>query len=50
MEENNKGLLNVRDFACFIKCKYFEKYEKAISPIKLQKALYFCFAYWVVLL
>lgn len=39
-------LLDLIDFACYIKTKYYETFFKNISPIKLQKALYFCFAYW----
>ncbi len=46
MEKTKNGILYPRDFACYIKTRYFEKYQKNISPIKLQKSLYFCFAYW----
>lgn len=41
-----KGILKVNDFACYIKTRYQEKNNQPISPIKLQKSLYFCFAYW----
>lgn len=43
---NKEGILNVRDLACYIKCRFFDRHGKKISPIKLQKSLYFCFAYW----
>lgn len=46
MEKKKRGILDVREFACYIKCKYYDKYKKEITPIKLQKSLYFCFAYW----
>lgn len=38
--------LNVKELAAYIQKKYLEKKQKEISPIKLQKALYFLFAYW----
>lgn len=40
-------VLDARTLACYIK-KYFKKNisNEEMSPIKLQKALYFCFAYW----
>lgn len=43
-----KGIFDARDLACYIKMKYkdFTKNTKEITPIKMQKALYFCFAYW----
>lgn len=39
---------DVRELAIYIKDEYikFAKGKNEISPIKLQKALYFCFAYW----
>lgn len=48
VEMNKSGILKAKDFACYIKNKYREYSEntKEISPIKIQKALYFCFAYW----
>lgn len=46
MDNNNRGILDTRDFAQYIKTIYKKKYLKDISPIKLQKSMYFCFAYW----
>lgn len=40
------GILSAKDLACYIKHKYNEEYEKNITPIKMQKSLYFCFAFW----
>ena len=40
------ALLNKNDLACYIIEKYKEEYKKEISPIKLQKSLYFLFAMW----
>lgn len=35
------------ELAAYIKTYYRENFKRdSISPIKLQKALYFCFAYW----
>lgn len=34
------------DLAKYINAKYKEKFNKNITPIKLQKCLYFLFAYW----
>lgn len=48
MKDNKKGILEAKDLACYIK-KEYEKYtqgSRKITPIKMQKALYFCFAYW----
>ena len=42
----NKGIVNAKELACYITDYYNEKFSKVISPIKLQKSLYFCFAYW----
>lgn len=47
--ENKKGIFNVVDVAKYICHKYYFDYskeKKEISPIKLQKSLYFLFAYW----
>jgi len=46
--KDKKGIFEAKDLACYIKAKYSEytKGTKAITPIKMQKALYFCFAYW----
>lgn len=41
-----KGILDARTLACYIKNYYLSKFKREISPLKLQKALYFCFAYW----
>lgn len=38
--------LNVKELAAYIQRKYYEKNGREISPIKLQKSLYFLFAYW----
>ena len=38
----NRGIMDARSLACYIK----ERCNNEISPIKLQKSLYFCFAYW----
>ncbi len=43
----NNGILDARTLACYIKEYYKTNFKKEdISPLKLQKALYFCFAYW----
>lgn len=39
-------LLNKKDLACYIIERYNKDYNKEISPIKLQKSLYFLFAMW----
>lgn len=41
-----KGILDARELGGYIKLKYKEEYNTEISPIKLQKALYFLFAFW----
>lgn len=48
MTKKKKGIFEAKDLACYIKDKYvkFTKNTKEITPIKMQKALYFCFAYW----
>ena len=38
--------VNVKELAAYIQKKYYEEKQKEISPIKLQKTLYFLFAYW----
>lgn len=46
---NNRGLFNAVDLASYIKYKYCNldnRISDEISPLKLQKSLYFCFAYW----
>ncbi len=40
------ALLNKEDLACYIINKYKNEHNKEISPIKLQKSLYFLFAMW----
>lgn len=47
----NKGIVSAKELACYITDYYNENFSKGnvskeISPIKLQKSLYFCFAYW----
>ena len=42
----NKGLISAKELAFYISNYYQEKFGENISPIKLQKSLYFCFAYW----
>lgn len=38
--------LDVKELAAYIQKKYYQEKQKEISPIKLQKSLYFLFAYW----
>ena len=47
MKTNDMYVLkDARNLAYYIK-EYYKKFSnEEISPIKLQKALYFCFAYW----
>ncbi len=40
------GIFRAEEVACYIHKKYYSLYSKDISPIKLQKSLYFLFAYW----
>lgn len=44
--DNMKGYINAIDLSKYINKKYREKYNTNISAIKLQKSLYFLFAYW----
>jgi len=37
---------DVKKLACYISNKYQAEYQSDISPLKLQKSLYFLFAYW----
>ena len=47
MCKSNEGIMDARSLACYIKKCYEKKFNgDEISPIKLQKSLYFCFAYW----
>lgn len=39
-------ILDVKELAAYIQKKYYDEKQKEISPIKLQKSLYFLFAYW----
>ena len=41
-----KGYLSAIQLAEYIKERYRTTYDKEISSLKLQKSLYFCFAYW----
>lgn len=43
-----KGILDAKDLASYIRYKYSLLPNKLdiLSPLKLQKSLYFCFAYW----
>lgn len=47
MKKMDVGIMDARTLACYI-MDYYKKnnYTNEISPLKLQKALYFCFAYW----
>ena len=42
------GIFSAKELACYIKKRYSDstKETKTITTIKLQKSLYFCFAYW----
>lgn len=47
--EKQKGIFSAIDLASYIKYKYSisdSRISSEISPLKLQKTLYFCFAYW----
>ena len=48
MKKEKEGIFSAKDLACYIKMKYNEYTNgiKSITPIKMQKALYFCFAFW----
>lgn len=41
-----EGIFKAEELATYICGRYFEKYSDKITPIKLQKSLYFLFAYW----
>lgn len=43
---NMNYITNAKDYSLYIASRYFNKYNKEISSIKLQKSLYFTFAYW----
>jgi len=40
------AILDAKELAAYIKHAYKQKVNHAIPPIKLQKSLYFLFAYW----
>ena len=40
------AIFDVKELAAYIQKKYEENKQMQISPIKLQKSLYFLFAYW----
>ena len=46
MKGENRGILDVLELANYIAYKHKEKKGIDISPLKLQKSLYFLFAYW----
>ena len=49
MNKEYKGEFKANDLAKYINYKYLEipnRVTREISPLKLQKSLYFCFAYW----
>lgn len=47
MKTETRGILDARALACYIIDYYKNQFQKdEISPLKLQKTLYFCFAYW----
>lgn len=41
-----KGIFDVKKLAAYISKRYSNKYSRKISNIKLQKCLYFLFAFW----
>lgn len=40
------GILKAKELAQYISEYYEDKTNKKIFPVRLQKTLYFCFAYW----
>lgn len=44
----SKGILTAKELASYIRSKYseFTNNSKEITPIKMQKSLYFCFGFW----
>lgn len=40
------SIMDARALAVYISNEYEMKFGKKISPVRLQKTLYFCFAYW----
>ena len=45
-EEFNDAIFDSKELACYVCDSYFKRYHKTISEIKLQKVMYFLFAYW----
>lgn len=41
-----EGIFDAKELAAYICENYKNKYGEKISPVRLQKTLYFCFAYW----
>lgn len=41
-----KGIISAKELAAYISKKFYSDQGKNISPVRLQKLLYFCFAYW----
>lgn len=39
-------MFNVLEFAAYVMDRHKEKFNKDITPVRLQKSLYFCFAFW----
>ncbi|MDR3306168.1 MAG: hypothetical protein LBS61_00585 [Endomicrobium sp.] len=46
MKKNIPVIDNVKELAAYIRKRYQEQMQREISPLKLQKSLYFLFAYW----
>lgn len=44
--KKERYVFDTKELASYIASEYKDKTNKSISPIKLQKTLYFCFAYW----
>lgn len=43
---NKNYILDKKELVNYIRYKFMENYKHEISPIKLQKSLYFLFAFW----
>lgn len=41
-----EGIMDAKELAAYICKKYKDEHGEKISPVRLQKTLYFCFAYW----
>ncbi len=46
MEKNKKGIFNVLDLAKYLNFLHNDLYDRNISPLKLQKVLFFLFGEW----